>query len=179
METFSALLPFVRGIHRSLVDFPSKRPVTRSFDVFFDLRLNKRLSKQSRRGWFETQSRSLWGRCNALWVRKINADLFVWAGGPQPSSYFASLEWSFAKGKYSETKQKKTYISVCYNGWISYFCGLLAICSLRNIYFCCNILLKIQVNQSNTGSMFHFSAIIKDVHCLDKKTLLMLRDMLI
>ena len=28
-------------------EFPSQRPVTRSFDVFFDLRLNKRLSKQS------------------------------------------------------------------------------------------------------------------------------------
>ena len=28
-------------------EFPAQRPVTRSFDVFFDLRLNKRLSKQS------------------------------------------------------------------------------------------------------------------------------------
>ena len=28
---------------------PSQRPLTRSFGVFFDLRLNKRLSKQSRR----------------------------------------------------------------------------------------------------------------------------------
>ena len=28
-------------------DFPAQRPVTRSFDVFFDLRPNKRLSKQS------------------------------------------------------------------------------------------------------------------------------------
>ena len=27
-------------------EFPSQRPVTRSFDVFFDLRPNKRLSKQ-------------------------------------------------------------------------------------------------------------------------------------
>ena len=27
-------------------EFPTQRPVTRSFDVFFDLRLNKRLSKQ-------------------------------------------------------------------------------------------------------------------------------------
>ena len=27
--------------------FPAQRPVTRSFDVFFDLHLNKRLSKQS------------------------------------------------------------------------------------------------------------------------------------
>ena len=35
-------------------EFTSHRPVTRSFDVFFDLRLNKRLSKQSRRRWFET-----------------------------------------------------------------------------------------------------------------------------
>ena len=33
---------------------PSLRPVTRSFDVFFDLRSNKRLSKQSGRSWFET-----------------------------------------------------------------------------------------------------------------------------
>ena len=35
-------------------EFPTQRPVTRSFDVFFDLRLNKRLSKQSWRWWFET-----------------------------------------------------------------------------------------------------------------------------
>ena len=41
-------------------EFPAQRPVTRSFDVFFDLRLNKRLSKQSRGWWFETPSRSLW-----------------------------------------------------------------------------------------------------------------------
>ena len=40
-------------------EFPSQRPVTGSFDIFFDLRLNKRLSKQSRRGWFETPSTSL------------------------------------------------------------------------------------------------------------------------
>ena len=41
-----------------------QRPVTRSFDVFFDLRLNKRLNKQSRRRWFETPWRSLWRHCN-------------------------------------------------------------------------------------------------------------------
>ena len=40
--------------------FPAQRPVTRSFDVFFDLCLNKRLSKQSRHRWFETPSRSSW-----------------------------------------------------------------------------------------------------------------------
>ena len=47
-------------------EFPSHRPVTRSFDVFFDLRLSKRLSKQSRRWLFEMPSRSLWHHCNVL-----------------------------------------------------------------------------------------------------------------
>ena len=62
METFSALLAFVRGIisHRWI---PAKRPVTQSFDVFFDLPLNKRLSKRWRRLWFETPSCSLWRHC--------------------------------------------------------------------------------------------------------------------
>ena len=41
-------------------EFLSQRPVARSFDVFFDLHMNKRLNKQSRRRWFETPSRSLW-----------------------------------------------------------------------------------------------------------------------
>ena len=45
-------------------EFPAQRPVTRGFDVFFDLRLNKRLRKQSKRRWFETPSRSLWRHCN-------------------------------------------------------------------------------------------------------------------
>ena len=47
-------------------EFPAQRPVTRSFDVFFDLRLNKRLSKQSWGWWFETLSRSLWRHCNEI-----------------------------------------------------------------------------------------------------------------
>ena len=46
-------------------EFPTQRPVTRSFDVCFDLRLNKRLSKQPRGWWLETQSWSLWCHCNA------------------------------------------------------------------------------------------------------------------
>ena len=39
--------------------FPSQMPETRSFDVCFDLRLNKCSNKQARRRWFETLSRSL------------------------------------------------------------------------------------------------------------------------
>ena len=45
-------------------ELPTQRPVTRSFDVFFDLRLNKRLSKQPWGWWFETLSWSLWRQCN-------------------------------------------------------------------------------------------------------------------
>ena len=45
-------------------EFPTQRPVTRSIDVFFDLRLNKRLSKRSWGWWFETASWSLWRHCN-------------------------------------------------------------------------------------------------------------------
>ena len=43
---------------------PTQRPVTQSFDVFFDLRLNKQLSKQSCGWWFETLSLPLWRHCN-------------------------------------------------------------------------------------------------------------------
>ena len=54
METFSALLTLCEGNPPMTGGFPSQRPVTRSFDVFFDLRLNKRLSKQSRRRWLRS-----------------------------------------------------------------------------------------------------------------------------
>ena len=50
-------------------EFPAQRPVTRNFDVFFDLRLNKRLSKQPWGWWFETLSWSLWRQCNAYTQR--------------------------------------------------------------------------------------------------------------
>ena len=46
-------------------EFPTQRPVTRSFDVLFDLRLNKRLSKQPWGWWFETPCWSLWHQRNA------------------------------------------------------------------------------------------------------------------
>ena len=64
METFFTLLDLCVGISPVSGDFPAQRPVTRSFDVFFGLRLNKRLSKRSRRQWFEMPSWSLWRHCN-------------------------------------------------------------------------------------------------------------------
>ena len=51
METFSALLAIYAGNSPVPGELPAQRPVTRSFHVFFDLRLNKSLSKQSW-GWW-------------------------------------------------------------------------------------------------------------------------------
>ena len=60
METFSALLAICVGNSPVPGEFLAQRSVTRSFDVFFDQRLDKQLSKQSWGLWFETQSRPLW-----------------------------------------------------------------------------------------------------------------------
>ena len=50
MKTFSVFLALCVGNSPVTIEFPSQRPVTRSFDVYFDLRLNKTLSKQSSAG---------------------------------------------------------------------------------------------------------------------------------
>ena len=54
----------LRGEFTGPGEFPTQRPVTRNFGVSFDLRLNKRLSKQPWGWWFETPSWSLWRQCN-------------------------------------------------------------------------------------------------------------------
>ena len=61
-------------------EFPAQRPVTQSFDVFFDLRLNKQLSKQSWGWWFETLSGPLWSHCNDLHItdRNFTAQFTYW-----------------------------------------------------------------------------------------------------
>ena len=64
METFSALLAICARNSLVAGEFPAQRPVTRSFD----LRLNKRLSKQSWGWWFETLSRPLWRHCNVFYA---------------------------------------------------------------------------------------------------------------
>ena len=53
-KLFSALLAICAGNSPVTGEFPPQRPVTRSFYVFFDLRLNLRLSKQPWGWWFET-----------------------------------------------------------------------------------------------------------------------------
>ena len=64
METFSVSLAICAGNSPVNGEFPSQRPVTRNFDVVFDLRPNKLLSKQYWGWWFETPSRQLWRHRN-------------------------------------------------------------------------------------------------------------------
>ena len=68
MEAFPRYWPFERGIHRSPVNSPHKGQWcgVLMFSLIF-LSLNKRLSKQSRRRWFETPLRPLWRHSNVIW----------------------------------------------------------------------------------------------------------------
>ena len=55
-------------------EFPAQKPVKRSFDVFFEPRLNERLNKQPWGWWFKTPPLSLWRQCN---VRSYIMKLFL------------------------------------------------------------------------------------------------------
>ena len=92
METFSALLAICAGNSPVTGAFP----VTWSFDVFFDLRLNKRLSKQSRGWWFETPSRPLWRHCNAV-ICKRTFEYYMYHVMNKPHSTKPLPEKSFTK----------------------------------------------------------------------------------
>ena len=76
MDTFSALLAICTGNSPVTGKIPSQMPVTQSFDVFCDLRLNKRFRKQWWGWWFETPSFSLWRHCNAMESSEFHG--FIW-----------------------------------------------------------------------------------------------------
>ena len=67
-------------------EFPAQRPVTRSLDVFFDVGLNKWLSKQPW-GWrFETPSWSLWRHRNSNYI-------FIFPRNNSTHNIDTFLEW--------------------------------------------------------------------------------------
>ena len=77
IETFSALLALCAGNSPATGEFPAQRPVTRSFDAFLELRLNKRLRKHSL-GWcFEMPSRPLWRHCNEIECLSRQRRIFI------------------------------------------------------------------------------------------------------
>ena len=124
METFSALLAICAGNSPVPGEFPTQRPVTRSFDVFFDLRLNKRLSKQSWGWWFETLPRPLWRHSNVSqslshevvtknsvspWARMKFSLNWRDKGGP----YFSVGWMPMGHGNPGVEFQKCSYITFC------------------------------------------------------------------
>ena len=64
----SALLVLCKRNSPVTGEFPSQSPVMGCIDVFFNLRMNKRLNNSSRRRWFEALSRSLCRHCNAYHI---------------------------------------------------------------------------------------------------------------
>ena len=64
---------------------PSERSVTRIFDVFFDLCLNKWLNIQSRCQWFEMPSHTLWRYCDDI-SNTMLADVLIKARSQGPVS---------------------------------------------------------------------------------------------
>ena len=95
METFSALLAVCAGNSPVSGEFPAQRPVTRSFDVLFDLRLNERLGKQSLGWWFETSSPPLSRHSNGQ-VGSMSSE----------KSYWLLLNSSHRHIHYSEVKMR-------------------------------------------------------------------------
>ena len=81
METFSALLAFCAWNSPVTGEFSAQRPVTRSFDVFCDLGLNKPLGKLSWVWQFETPSRSLWRHYDVWTESSIRHDWSHYLGG--------------------------------------------------------------------------------------------------
>ena len=92
METFSALLVSCAGNSPVTGEFSAQRPATRSFDAFFRLCLNKRLSKQSWGWWFETLSRPLWRHCKK-WTRNSVTLIKTSSHYKQEQACFKSVSW--------------------------------------------------------------------------------------
>ena len=102
----------MRGIHRSPVNSPH---VTRSFDVFSDLRLNKRLNKQSWGWWFETPSRA--HHDVIVMERNDNLCFVICFVNLWSNDTSASLMWS--RCLVSETSYAMLMISRCYTSVIN------------------------------------------------------------
>ena len=102
LETFSALLAICAG--NSPV--PAQRPVTWSFDVFFDQRLNRRLRKQSWGWWFETLSCPLWPTYKYImrYVYPYLSDFCLWDGGLDISAPMPVIKYKRSKLKSIITK---------------------------------------------------------------------------
>ena len=113
---FLRFWPFLREIHRSLVNSLHKWPVTHSFDVFYDLCLNKQLSKQSWGWWFETLSRPLWRHRNGDIILRWMAHILIY----DKSTFYPVMTLCFkAESYYLKQILTKFYERLWYNLWVN------------------------------------------------------------
>ena len=107
--------PFMQGIHRSPLNSPHKGQ-WRSFAVFFDLHLNKRLSKQSWARRFETPSRSLWRHRNDAYTigKKLICYTMICSpiGFTYESHTTAFIDFILITNTQSTVKGKSRYIGI-------------------------------------------------------------------
>ena len=94
-------------------EFPSQNPLTGSFDVFFDLRLHKRSSEQSKRRWFETPWRPLWRHFTACVYRFISniMGLFLRQISVYASSDCINLDTPWFKANSLSYKEAECHLS--------------------------------------------------------------------
>ena len=102
--TFSALLAICAWNSRVPSEFSAQRPMTRSFGVFFNLRLNKRLSKQSWCWRFKTPLRPLWRHCNErhvsqTWIILIPASMNIYIHYKCGKKWLIIHRWSLGIDK--------------------------------------------------------------------------------
>ena len=129
METFSALLAICAGNSPVPGEFPTQRPVTRSFDVFFDPRLNKRLSKRWWGWWFETISCPLWRhRDDSLWCPwyKSRSKWYLIRSIPEAQTFATSSLRSMKPSSHDFSKMEKYPWS---RSWTAYKCRQLTLIS--------------------------------------------------
>ena len=83
--------PFVRVMHQSPVNSPHEGQWRRALIFSLISALNKRLSKQSWRWWFETPSRSLWRYCHG----RVTSQCASQCWPRSPIQFHVSLTLSF------------------------------------------------------------------------------------
>ena len=114
METFSALLTLWMGNSLVTGEFPSQRTVTLSFDVFFDLCLNKWLNKPLTCQWFETPSCSLWRHSNNFGCNATEESLRSAMYQPQNYNHVISTH-SSCKAASLQSKNSVKVWMLCFN----------------------------------------------------------------
>ena len=124
---FPRYWPFLRGLHRSLVNPPPPPPPPKgqwrgAFLFSLICTLKKRLSKQSWGWWFETPSRSLWHHCNEAIRKELTPTMFyeavqIWVDVIDLSSLAAPEVVNKTAFGASDCKNPVLWLPLNFNVW--------------------------------------------------------------